>query len=303
MRIRIVVLSLVGLFALAVALPSQGGESGGSFRFVFMTDIHVMPERSGAQGFEAAIARVNGISPDFVITGGDLIYDGPGTSYERADSLYELYDDLCKKFEMPVYNTIGNHEVFGLYVRSGVDTAHPEFGKKMFEKRIGGGSTSSSFDFKGWHFILLDTIGFTGSRDYFGHVGPETLEWLAGDLERIASDTPIVLCVHIPLVSPFLQTIYGAANQISPTEMVTNAPAVLSMFEGRDLRLVLQGHLHVVDQAQVKGIKFVTGGAVSGSWWGGPFRGVPEGFVVVDIRGDAIDYRYETYGWEAGKLR
>lgn len=75
------------------------------------------------------------------------------------------------------------------------------------------------------------------------------------------------------------------------------------MFEGRDLRLVLQGHLHVVDQAQVKGIKFVTGGAVSGSWWGGPFRGFPEGFVVVDIRGDAIDYRYETYGWEAGKLR
>jgi predicted phosphodiesterase len=108
-----------------------------------------------------------------------------------------------------------------------------------------------------------------------------------------------VLCVHIPLVSPFLQTIYGTLEQISPAEMVTNTPEVLSMFENRDLRLVLQGHLHIVEQAQVKGTKFVTGGAVSGSWWKGPYRGFPEGFVVVDIRDDIIDYHYETYGWDA----
>jgi len=266
-----------------------------------MTDIHVMPERRGAEGFEAAIARVNELSPDFVITGGDLIYDALGASYERADSLYDLYSDLCKKLEMPVHNTIGNHEIFGLYIGSGVDPVHPEFGRKMFEKRLGNGSTSSSFDFGGWHFILLDTIGFTGTRQIFGHVRPETLEWLAGDLAGTGPDTPIVLCVHIPLVSPFLQTIYGTQKQISPGEMVTNAPEVLSMFKDRDLRLVLQGHLHIVEQAQVRGTKYVTGGAVSGAWWEGAFRGFPEGFVVVDIVGDAIDYNYEIYGWEAGE--
>ena len=293
---------LAGIIA-SIAAPGQicCKEREDSFRFVFMTDIHVMPERRGAEGFAAAIDKVNELAPDFVITGGDLIYDALGVSYERADSLYRIYSDLCEGFGMPVYNTIGNHEIFGLYKGSGVDPSHPEFGRKMFEKRLGGGSTSSSFDFGGWHFILLDTIGFTDARRYFGHVRRETLEWLARDLENIAPDAPIVLCVHIPLVSPFLQTVYGSAEPISPAEMVTNAPEVLAMFEGRDLRLVLQGHLHIVDQAQIKGTKYVTGGAVSGAWWEGPHRGFPEGFVVVDVRDGKLDYRYETFGWQAGE--
>ena len=294
-------LLLAWVVASIVAPGPLRGESGGSFRFVFMTDIHVMPERRGAQGFEAAIEKVNELAPDFVITGGDLIYDALGVSYERADSLYGLFGDLCENFGMPVHHTIGNHEVFGLYIGSGVDPAHPEFGKKMFEKRLGGGSTSSSFDFGGWHFILLDTIGFTGTRRYFGHVGPETLEWLARDLEDTAPDTPTVLCVHIPLVSPSIQMSYGTTETVPPAEMVVNAPELLSIFEGRDLRLVLQGHLHVVEQAQVKGTKFVTGGAVSGAWWKGPHRGFPEGFIVVEVRDGRLDYRYETYGWEAGE--
>ena len=281
--------------------PLYGGEKDGSFRFVFMTDIHMMPELRGAEGFAAAIAKVNELGPDFVITGGDLIYDALAVDYERADSLYDMFIELCGDFEMPVHHTIGNHEVFGLDPRSGVDTSHPEFGRKMFASRLGGGSTNNSFDFGGWHFILLDTIGFTNNRSYYGHVGQETLEWLAGDLEKTGAEVPIVLCLHIPLVSPSLQVEYNSAEGIPAGLIVTNAPEVMAFFEGRDLRLVLQGHLHIVEQAQVKGTKFVTGGAVSAAWWKGPYKDFPEGFVVVDIKDGAIDYHYETYDWEAGE--
>lgn len=277
------------------------GEKDGSFRFVFMTDIHMMPELRGAEGFAAAIAEVNKLGPDFVITGGDLIYDALAVSYERADSLYDMYIELCKEFEMPVHHTIGNHEVFGLYASSGIDPGHPEYGRKMFENRLGGGSTSNSFDFGGWHFILLDTIGFTGNRSYYGHVGPEPLGWLARDLVNVDPGTPVVLCLHIPLVSPSLQVEYGSAEGIPAGLMVTNTPEVMALFDGRDLRLVLQGHLHIVEQAQVKGTKFVTGGAVSAAWWKGPYKDFPEGFVVVDVKDGEIDYHYETYGWKAGE--
>ncbi len=280
--------------------PLLGGKTG-SFRFVFMADIHVMPELRGAEGFAAAISAVNKLDPDFVITGGDLIYDALETSYERADLLYDMYQELCEAFEMPVHHTIGNHEIFGLYPGSGIDPAHPEFGRKMFAKRLGRGSTNSSFDFEGWHFILLDTIGLTGNRSYYGHVSPGSLEWLARDLEKTPSDSPIVLCVHIPLVSPSLQVDYGLAEGVPHNLMVTNTPEVLAAFEGRDLRLVLQGHLHIVEQAQVKGTKFVTGGAVSAAWWKGPYKGFPEGFVVIDVKDGAIDYHYEDYGWQAGE--
>jgi len=294
----VAVLVLLLAAAPSVSGPARG-EDGGSFRFVFMTDIHVMPERRGAEGFAAAIERVNELAPDFVITGGDLVYDALEASYNRADSLYTLFAGLCGGFRMPVHNTIGNHEVFGLYLGSGVDPGHPMFGRRMFEERLGSGSTSNSFDFGGWHFILLDTVGFTGTRRYFGRVGPETLEWLAADLEKTPAGAPIVLCVHIPLVSPSIQTTYNASEPVPAAEMVTNTPEVLELFRGRDLRLVLQGHLHIVEQAQVGRTKFVTGGAVCGAWWKGPYRGFDEGFLVVDIRDGEISYHYEGYGWDA----
>jgi 3',5'-cyclic AMP phosphodiesterase CpdA len=295
-----VTLILVTAFILTGALsPSARAAEKDSFRFVFMTDIHVMPERRGAEGFAAAIERVNEIGPDFVITGGDLIYDALETSYERADSLYDLYISMCGSFRMPVHHTIGNHEVYGLYHSSGADPAHPEFGRAMFARRLGGGSSSSSFDFGGWHFILLDTIGFTGVRSYYGHVSRETLEWLAADLEKVDPGTPIVVSVHIPLVSPSIIADYSFQEGIPNNLMVTNGPDVLDLFEGHDLRLVLQGHLHIVEQAQVGATKFVTGGAVSGAWWKGPYRGFKEGFLVVDVTGGEISYHYEGYGWES----
>ena len=298
------IIKTVLLAAVITAVTATGlfcGGKDGSFRFVFMTDIHMMPELRGAEGFAAAVAEVNRLGPDFVITGGDLIYDALAVSYARADSLYDMYIEACKEFEMPVHNTIGNHEIFGLSPGSGVDPAHPDFGRKMFANRLGGGSTNNSFDFDGWHFILLDTIDFTEARRYFGHVGPETLEWHARDLEKVEPEAPIVLCLHIPLVSPSLQLDYSSTEGVAADLMVTNTPEVMTLFEGRDLRLVLQGHLHIVEQAQVKGTKFVTGGAVSGAWWRGSFRGFPEGFVVIDVKNGAVDYHYETYGWEAGE--
>lgn len=299
MRIRRI--ALRGLLGLILVFPAPGGLSAAAFRFVFMADIHVMPERRAAEGFAAAIDHVNGLEPDFVITGGDLVYDALGADHVRASQLYDLFSDLCGRFEMPVHHVIGNHEVFGLYPKSGVEEAHPEYGKEMFRRRLGGGSTCRSFDFGGWHFILLDTIGLTPERRYIGRVVPERLEWLARDLETVDPVTPIVLCVHIPLVSVYRQTKEGGLAGMGRGEAVENSHEVLALFEGRDLRLVLQGHLHIVEQNAVRGTHFVTAGAVCGAWWEGPHEGFPEGFVVVDVDGDAFTYRYETYGWQAGE--
>jgi Icc protein len=85
------------------------------FSFVFMSDIHVQFEQNAPQGFKQAIDSINKINPDFVITGGDLIMDALGQSYGRADSLYNLFGELTKNLKMPVYNTMGNHEIYGLY--------------------------------------------------------------------------------------------------------------------------------------------------------------------------------------------
>ena len=121
-----------------------------------MTDIHLKPELRAPEGFQMAIDKVNELNPDFVITGGDLVDDALKASYGRADTLYKLYKEMTKGFNMPVYNTMGNHEIYGYSCNREVDPEHPEYGEKMFEKRIG--KRYYSFDHKGWHFMILDGI-------------------------------------------------------------------------------------------------------------------------------------------------
>ena len=163
------------LFIAVVSLFSGCQKAAQNFEFVFMTDIHLQPEKNAVEGFKQAIAKVNEIDPDFVITGGDLIMDALGQSYERASQLYDLYLETATDFEMPVYNTIGNHENFGLYTESGVSPEHPEYGKKMYQNRVNE-ALYYSFDHKGWHFIVLDAIGFTEDRRYIGEVDAAQLE-------------------------------------------------------------------------------------------------------------------------------
>ncbi len=296
MKRKLSLLVLMLLFAM-MFVGCTVRENG--FRFVFMTDIHVQPERRASEGFTAAIAKVNQLSPDFVITGGDLIMDALGQKQSRADSLYDLYHVLSQKFAMPVYNTLGNHEVFGLYRESGISPQNVDYGKAMFLKHMKYERTYYSFDHKGWHFIILDAIGFTPERKYYGHIDEQELAWLRSDLGNISQSTPIAVSTHIPFASVYGQMTNGPTFAADSGSVVTNAKQVLDLFAGYKLKVVLQGHLHEVEEINFRGVHYITGGAVCGGWWQGDRDGFPEGFVVIDVAGDDFDWHYQTYGWQA----
>ncbi|RLD80658.1 MAG: metallophosphoesterase [Bacteroidetes bacterium] len=267
-----------------------------SFSFAFMTDIHVQPEQNATEGFRAAIAEVNALKPDFVITGGDLIMDALGVSFDRADSLYALYEEVSGDFNMPVYNTIGNHEVFGIYEKSGIMPDHPDYRFGMFEKRLG--KTYYSFNHKGWHFIVLNSVQETEDRHYIGMIDEEQMEWIKSDLLEVDPETPIVISTHIPFITVYTQIIYGEYAPEYHGLVVENAREVLDIFTGHDLKIVLQGHLHYLEDIQVYGTHFITVGAVSGRWWSGANHDVEEGFLMVNVHGDDFCWEYVDFGWE-----
>ncbi len=270
------------------------------FTFAFLTDIHLQPELRATEGFKKAIAKVNELNPDFVITGGDLIMDALGVPFERADSLYNLYNEVVKEFKMPVYNTFGNHETFGLYKDSGVDSTHEEYNKKMFENKIG--KRYYSFDHKEWHFIVLDAVGVKPDRNYYGHIDEKQIEWLKSDIAGITKETPIVVTVHIPFVTSMTQLKEGSLAANSEGIVITNARDVLLLLYEYNLKLVLQGHLHFLEDIYVGGkTHFITGGAVSASWWKGPRGIMEEGFVLIKVKDQEMDWEYIDYGWEAGQ--
>jgi 3',5'-cyclic AMP phosphodiesterase CpdA len=290
-----------GLLAAGMGAGKLSAAGDKSFRFVHFTDLHIKPEDGAEQGVRQAVRAVNNLDPepDFVITGGDLVFDALDVSYERADTLFKLYQECISGLNCPVHNVIGNHDVLGWYKNSDVAKDHPEYGKKMFAKRVGGGSTWKSFDHKGWHFVLLDSIEYDeASSDYIGLVNDEQLAWLERDLAAVSADTPIVVVTHIPLASILEQVRSGANAPLNNHIGITNSMAVFGKFEGKNLQLILQGHLHRDEQIRVDGRRFYMSGAVCGAWWRGPNETTQEGFGVVDISGANVNCSYFDYGWE-----
>jgi len=267
------------------------------FTFAFLTDIHLQPELNAVAGFQMAIDTINQIKPDFVLTGGDLVMDVLNQTYGRADSVYKLYKKISGGLSMPVYNTVGNHEVYGWHRDEAGIEVHPEFGKKMFEKEIG--ERFYSFDHKGWHFIVLDAIYRGENGHYMGKIDDEQIEWLKKDLLNVDAKTPIGMSVHIPFITSSTQLSRGSLAANSEGIVITNSLDVLKLFLEHNLRLVLQGHLHFLEDIYVQNqIHFITAGAVSGRWWANKPESLPqEGFLLLHLKGEEVDWGYVDYGW------
>ena len=291
---RILPLALLMVFVLITCLKKTIDDS---FKFVFITDIHIQKELNADKGFIKAIDKINEINPAFVITGGDLIMDALKEPFEHSIKQYELYEELSKEINVPVYNTVGNHDIFGIYEESGVDKAHSEYGKQMYKNRIGEGKTYYSFDYKNWHFIILDVIGITEDNKYMGIVDSLQINWIKTDLSTVDNETPIAIVGHIPFITAAMQLIYGYPAEMTPSLVVTNGLDVLELFGNHNLRIVLQGHLHIVEEIIYKDIHYITGGAVSGKWWEGANHGFEEGFISLEVENDDFSWEFIDYDW------
>lgn len=286
--------------ASAACAPFELDAAGvGDFTFVHFTDVHIQPELHAGEGARKCMAKVNTLKPDFAICGGDLVFDACAVTKPRAKDVFDLYADAVKPLNMPVHTIIGNHDVFGISTNGSVTPADPMYGKRMFEDRVG--PLYSSFDYKGWHFVLLDSIqNGTPGREFIGHVNEEQISWLKNDLAGMKPGSKLVAVTHVPLVSGVLQLVRDP-GRAADIYLVTNAQDVLNVLWPYKPKLVLQGHTHIRETVVYNGCQFITSGAVCGNWWKGPRDGHPEGFAVLTVRGAEVQWRYETYGFVADK--
>jgi len=266
------------------------------FSFIFMTDIHIQPELGAVTAFKKAIDTANKLNADFVLTGGDLVKDVLRGNPARADSLFQLYKQTITGFKMPVYNVIGNHELFGIYAGSNISPKHPDYKYGMYKRYLG--DTYYSFNHKGWHFIALNSVD-EKHQQYIGIIGEDQKAWLKKDLEGVDPKTPIAIALHIPIISVQHQIHPKTIPEAPNTLWVSNRNEILDMFKEHNLKLVLQGHLHWVEDITVSGkTRFITGGAIAGRpSWKGTATG-EEGFMVIKIKNQEISTEYIDYGWE-----
>jgi Icc protein len=268
-------------------------------RIAYFTDIHARVEWETPEAMARCADRIKEQAADLVICGGDLITDGYDSARAALEPRWEAFrSSLWDRVGAPVHAAIGNHDLVGV---APLDGSPPESDPRAaFLQFTGQERTYRSLDAAGCHIILLDPFEITGDAlRYRGVIGPEQLAWLRDDVAGVDPRTPIVVMVHMPLMTGFFQATEGATASAPANRVVVNSREVLELFAAHNLVLVLQGHLHVNELLRWRNTTFITGGAVAGKWWRGPWQGTPEGFGVVTLREDRVDWSYQPYGWQA----
>ena len=304
----------------ASAKPGASAPGLRPFRIAHLTDMHVQPERRAGEGYAAALASLERLSPrpDLIVTGGDHVMDSFEQTLERTRTQWDVYHRAIAATKIPVKSVIGNHDMWGWGKKDIPDTA-AGYGRAMALDQLQLARPYYSFDTSGeargdagghagagWHFVMLDSMT---RRDfsYAGNFGPEQTEWLKADLAAAsAAKKNIILFSHIPIlgVCVFFD---GGPKRIGATEwnvpdawMHRDAHAIVDLLDEHNVKLAVSGHIHLVDRCAYRGTTYICDGAVSGNWWKGPLAQFPEGYGVIDLYPDGrFEHEYVTYGWKA----
>lgn len=296
-NITILIICLLLIFSSCTnnSQVSQTSKTDDSFSFAFLTDVHLNLNNiaTSSEGLKQALVNAKSNNVDLVIFGGDLAdLDGlqPKDSL-RADSLINAFKTIVDASGVEAYFTIGNHDRYYTFNNQPDNAGFSLFSKYM-------GDTYYSFDHKGVHFVVLNSVEINDTTHKY-EVGPHQFEWLKADLSGIPSGTPVVVSTHVPFQSLYYPAVEGVVKDV---DMFSNFKQVWDLLLRYDLQIILQGHQHLHEELLVNNTHFVTGGAVSAAWWGGPLLNTEEGYVLVKIDSNKnFTWDYIDYGWEVRK--
>lgn len=255
------------------------------FSFAFFTDLHLNTSEE-TKSFDAlgkALVNAKSKKVDFVLSGGDNVdVDAyKADQLPKAKSMFQKYKDQVDASKMKYYYAIGNHDRYWHYEgKHGAGLFESVFGKSYY-----------SFEHKGWRFIVLNSAQICNGKYC---VDDEQKAWLEQVLASTPKNQPIVVVAHVPFLSLYYPVLEG---KYTDADTFANQKAIFDLFGNHNLKLVLQGHQHLYEEIKVKGVQFITAGAICASWWGGPFHGTQEGYLKVDVNGDQFKWNYVDYGW------
>lgn len=277
------------LLVAAVLISTSFVYAQEKFSFAFFTDLHLNKNESSNsfKGLEMAVSKAKKDQVDFVLSGGDNVdVDAmKADNLENAKALFQRYKDLVSKSGLKWYYTIGNHDRYWF--------SEGEHGSGLFQSYFG--NPYYSFEHKGWKFIVLNSTEVC--KDKYC-ISDKQKAWLISELAKTPTDQPIIVSSHVPFLSLYYPVLEG---YYTDADTFVNQKEVRGLFDKHNLKLVLQGHQHLYEEIKVRGVQYITAGAISANWWGGPFHGTEEGYLKVNLDGNNFTWQYIDYGWEVAK--
>ncbi len=239
------------------------------FFIIQVSDLHITFSDVCYEEVAEFIKETNKLSPDFVIATGDLVMDAnPLKSDEEVEKYYKLYIHLMKNIKSPLFNLPGNHEHPWQ-----ISSSSPLYNKGAYKHFFG--PLYYSFDYSGWHFVMLEATIGEKVRSGFDD---EELSWLEKDLS-LSKDKPTIIFTHQP---PF-----ECQNFLRFLGIISNNPQV---------KVVFSGHEHANIYLSLGRILNILTGALSGSWWRDNepnLDGTPRGYRLILLEGDNYTSAYK----------
>jgi len=287
----------MSVIEVAFADPVEGTKSK-NFTFAIISDAHLQQIKGTKfvnnwdMGLKKAVAECNLMDPkpDFVLFGGDLSQLGKAAELDHGA-------EILSALKSPLRMMLGEHDYY------------LDLGEHWMKSH---GDTHYSFDHKGIHFVVLNSIlvdekwthkwkdpmermtTMAGLDDPNGSsfmVGAKQREWLKKDLENIPKDKPLIVFSHSPL-----QQIYKGWNFW--TEDANLVQDILKPFKKVN---VIYGHVHQIQYNKIGNISF---NSVMSTAWPWPY---PPSYVhgtsympkltIDSNRADPFFERDET-GWQ-----
>ena len=279
---------------------------------IFGADTHLARRNSDRalfkKGFLASLkseAENAGDVPVYSVLLGDLTWDVFWTQND-----YNLNDYMAdmKSWDYPVtlWPVIGNHD----HDPSVPASATTDFDASDLWRKVVC-PNYYSFNLGKVHYVVLDDInylnqaedgatyseGVVGSRNYTGYVTAEQLSWLNKDLDLVDSNTPVVVCLHIPA--------WGIASSFGTYARLDNTYTLCTAL--RRFRKVhfVSGHTHCnysVHPVSYSNITEHNLASVCGTLWRGAglsghnvcHDGSPAGYSLWTVNGNSLRWVYKS---------
>ncbi len=286
-------------------------------RVAHLTDVHVQPERHADKGLVSCLHHVQDLKdkPQIILTGGDHVYDSFESNDARTQLQWDIWkESLANECSIPVKSCIGNHDCWGWHKEHSKTTGNEvNYGKKRALEMLHLDQSYSSFDLPAadaqshWHCIFIDSIQHDPNdpNSYRAFIDDEQFDWLERDLKATATDTPVIIVSHVPIMS-IANVLYGGRTKqgdfsVSGARNHQDMVRIKDLFAKHpNIKVCLSGHLHLVDRVDYNGVTYLCDGAVSGNWWKGRHKECDEGYAVIDLYDDgSFERQYITYGWQA----
>ena len=282
------------------ALPAIGNAKKKPLRFAHLTDIHVRQDTVSMSGMSKALHHVQRLPQkvEFIINGGDAIMDALDADKEKTKTQFGIFQSILKNDNsLPVYHCIGNHDVWGWFIKENKPEQDRLYGKVWVVEEFNMPRRYYSFTKDRWHFIVLDSTQLNPAGGYIAKLDPEQLDWFQQELKQVPPDKFICLVSHIPILSIcaglyFDKTEANGDIKIQRNLMHSDFFSLKKiLLQHPNIKVCISGHIHLQDELDYLGIKYYCNGAISGNWWKGSFQEFAPAYAVLEFYDDGTTRR------------